>query len=445
MKEGWYGLRNRAASEALVSDEERDRLEKAFFEGDEWKSLNNKRLGRNHLKNALIEMRNKHIKKSIPDLLAEIDKELDACVGRIEQLGEPRNTSTAQFAMISKIATRYSEMASGAVDGHYKRLRGPDMYARKLIRDNLDVFQGCMRHEGVQKQFRTCGEDANLLKDIDQGKWSATLFSVPIYAWIREAIQAYRAMEDGDEVNPEVKGHLWKQQITSWTSISTDSLTTIEMTVDSVNQALFAAACPDKDQRAKLLLWLDDDFRAASTAAKDELKRLVEDENGSVMTYNPLRVENQSAFRIRRTEAIKNELIAKHPELGLMQTSTPAMNINPINAELVINSLLYRDPELIGILNTHDSIAAYYDIALNRFVDNFAFQVIERHLLGPSGPLRLFNSDFITKRLHGEANAHVLNALAGEEPEVAKEREALEEKRKSLEQARKTAQGLKML
>lgn len=445
MKEGWYGLRNRAASELLIDDDERDKLEAEFFEGDEWKSLNDQRLGRAHLKAALIRMRNSHIKRSIPGLVTEIDGQLASCMGRLEYLGEPRTTPTAQFAMINKIATHYSRLASGALDGRYNELNNQDMYARKRIRDDLETFQTMMQQQGVQHPFRTPQEDADGLNGATEVEWAVRFFRVPTYAWIRGAIKGYRALEDSGEVNPEVKSHLWKVQIANWTLIGAKSLSTIERTVDSVNQALFAAACPDKDQLRKLLVWLDDDFRAASNAAKFELDRIIEDENGSVMTYNPRRASKQNELRIKRTAAIKKRMTVSDARVALPQASDPAMNVSHISADLIINSLLHQDPELVGVLSTHDSIAAYHDISLHRFVDNFALQVVERHLLGPSGPLRLFNSEYVTKRLHGEANAQVLNELAGEEPEVAKERAALEKKRASLEEARKRAQGFKML
>ena len=116
-----------------------------------------------------------------------------------------------------------------------------------------------------------------------------------------------------------------------------------------------------------------------------------------------------------------------------------------ISAHFLVNSLIYQNPELVGVLNTHDSLAAYYDVALYRFIDNFALQVVERHLLGPEGPLRLFDSQYVTKRLYGEENRAVLEELAAEEPAVAARREKLGLERRSLEESRKRVQGIRML
>lgn len=390
-------------------------------------------------------MLNNHIKQSIPGLIIDIDEKLKKCTTRLEQLGEPRTTATAQYAMINKIATNYSRMASGAVDGHYKSLKSEEMYARKLIRDALDAFQVQMQERGFQNPFRKADQDAELIRSTDLEGWTANFMDVPTYAWIREGVKGFRAMEDGDEVNPDVKAHLWKQQIVSWNEISSEALSAIERTVESVNRALFATACPDKDILRKLLLWLQDDFRAASQDAKYELKHLLEDEKGGLMTLNPLKLANQIKYRSGRVEAMKQMLIQAYPHMGLPQAAQPAMKVNHIEADLVINSLIHQRPELFGVLNTHDNLAAHYDIALYRFIDNFALQVVERHLLGPKGPLRLFNSDFVTQRLHGEQNAKALAELAGEDSEIANERAKLEKKRESLEDGRKRVQSSKML
>lgn len=390
-------------------------------------------------------MRNNHIRQSIPQLLSDIDKKLNKCVTRIDQLGEPRTTPTAQYAMINKIATNYSRMASGAIDGHYKNLEDEKTYARKLIRDELDAFQIQMQQRGFQKAFQTADQDARVIKSTDADGWTAKFMAVPTYAWIREGVKGFRAMEDGDEVNPDVKAYLWKQQIVSWHEISSDALSAVERTVESVNRALFAKACPDKDILRKLLSWLQDDFQAASKEAKYELKRILEDEKGGLMTLNPLKMAMQISHRNDRIEAMKRTLIEAYPHMGLPQAAEPAMKVSPIQADMVINSLIHQRPELIGVLNTHDTLKTHYNIALYRFIDNFALQVVERHLLGPKGPLRLFNSDFVTQKLHGEENAKVLAELAGEEPAVANERAELEKKRESLEDGRKRVQSFTML
>jgi hypothetical protein len=203
----------------------------------------------------------------MPELILEIDKKLSDCIGSINRLGEERSTPSAQFAMVNRIATNYSKMACGAVDGHYKSLSNEKLYARKLIRDNLDAFQSQMQKHGFQKPFRTGKQDADLIDSAAAADWAPKLLEVDTYDWIRRSIKGFRALEDRDEVNPEVKARLWHEQTASWEKISSDALSIVEQTVDSVNTLLFQEACPDKTLLPKLLLWLHDDFRMVSSVS----------------------------------------------------------------------------------------------------------------------------------------------------------------------------------
>src|SRR6266536_1543285 len=166
-----------------------------------------------------------------------------------------------------------------------------------------------------------------------------------------------------------------------------------------------------------------DDSNKASDEARNELRHLVENEmESSLFTLHPARCERKQWYHDARVQAITAKLKVNHPGLALPQAAQPATKVSHVNAEVLVNSLIYGNAELVGILNTHDSLAAYYNVALYRFIDNFALQVVERHLLGPQGPLRLFTSDYVTQKLYGDEHAVELNDLAGEDPVTAQER-----------------------
>ncbi|KAF5877427.1 putative dynamin family protein [Botrytis fragariae] len=98
-----------------------------------------------------------------------------------------------------------------------------------------------------------------------------------------------------------------------------------------------------------------------------------------------------------------------------------------------------------AVLNTHDSLEAYYELARWRFTDNAATQVIERHQLGPDGPLRLFSPQYVSEKLYGEQNEDALSNLVGENPNKAQKRLGLDSERRSLEESMKRLQAFKML
>ncbi|KFY43146.1 hypothetical protein V495_04136 [Pseudogymnoascus sp. VKM F-4514 (FW-929)] len=446
LKEGWYGLRNRQASEQLITDVERDKLEDEFFKGDDWKYLPRDKLGRNNLKRALVKMRNTHIKQSFPGLLLEIETKLDRCITHIDQLGPPRTTNQAQFVLINQIAMAYSKMTEAALDGRYEIVNDEKLFARRLIRSCLQDFYDSMDKEGLKVPFRDSTEDAKLIGTIPDVEWPGVLLATPTYSWIQEAIERYRGKEDADEVNLPVKTLLWKQQMANWKHIAISALRNVQKTVDSVSSGIIKAACPDKDLGVKLQQWLQDDFAKSSRNAKDELRRLLDDEEGaSLHTLNPLRQEKRQLYQQKRIWDITEAIKAHTPIYEQPHVADPPLKVNAISTSVVIRSILAHDARLVGTLNTHDSLASYYNVAMHRFVDNFATQVVERHLLGPNGPLRLFTSNYVTTHLYGEENAAALDELAGEDPGIAQKRIELCRERDGLQESWKRVQNFRVV
>lgn len=82
------------------------------------------------------------------------------------------------------------------------------------------------------------------------------------------------------------------------------------------------------------------------------------------------------------------------------------------------------------IFHVRKRLELYYMIANNRFIDNVAMQVIERHGLGPKCPLLAFDTDF-SSNLSDED----LERIAGEDESVTRMRERLNKDRSSYKQA----------
>jgi len=391
-------------------------------------------------------MRNQHVKRCMPGVLSEIQGRLENCIDEIEKLGEPRTSNQAQYTLVNRIATRYSMMAEGALNGHYEDLSDDKLFARKQIRDVLTTFQHDMVKSGNRFHFRTGAADAELIDtSLDPSGWGTKFKTAPTYAWISSAIDSYRAKEEVGEVNPEVKDHLWKQQTVKWNKISSLALQNAERTIESVNATLFEKACPDSGLRLRLKTWLQDEFERASSDAKDELERLlVNEREAHLLTLDPRKAQQKQFYHNTRVDAITERYRITMPETA-NPSAADGMSLNPVSSSVIINSLISADAELFGILNTHDSLAAYYDIALYRFIDNFALQVVERHLLGPRGPLRLFNSEYVTEKLYGEEKAKDLSALASEDSVIAQKRLEFEAEKMSLEESKRRVQNFKVL
>ncbi|KAL2845913.1 hypothetical protein BJY01DRAFT_247427 [Aspergillus pseudoustus] len=78
----------------------------------------------------------------------------------------------------------------------------------------------------------------------------------------------------------------------------------------------------------------------------------------------------------------------------------------------------------------HDILKAYYKIALKRFTDNVVLQVVERHILGPNGPVRAFSPDMVNDLDEAE-----LMEIAGESFSTVSTRNDLVAQRERYEKA----------
>ncbi|KAB8295869.1 hypothetical protein EYC80_008690 [Monilinia laxa] len=116
-----------------------------------------------------------------------------------------------------------------------------------------------------------------------------------------------------------------------------------------------------------------------------------------------------------------------------------------IPSDKIVGIELYHDEELALVLNTHNSLEAYYELFRWRLTDNVVLQVIERHLLGSDGPLRLFSPQYVSEKLYGEQNEAALNVLVGENPSKAQKWLDLDTERCNLEESMKRLQAFKML
>jgi hypothetical protein len=95
-----------------------------------------------------------------------------------------------------------------------------------------------------------------------------------------------------------------------------------------------------------------------------------------------LNADNLAAARSER-------VIAGLKRLGFTDGSTYTMDFKDMT------SVAHLSNEASAIYDIHDSLKAYYKVALKRFIDNVCQQVIERNFLGPDGPVNIFKPEFV--------------------------------------------------
>jgi hypothetical protein len=83
-----------------------------------------------------------------------------------------------------------------------------------------------------------------------------------------------------------------------------------------------------------------------------------------------------------------------------------------------------------AVNDIHDTLKAYYKVALKRFTDNVVLQITERLLLGPNGPVKTFSPEMI-----GDLQDIELTDLAGKNFATSSTRNELMNKHERFQKA----------
>lgn len=206
-----------------------------------------------------------------------------------------------------------------------------------------------------------------------------------IYEYIRTKYKESRGTELPGHVNPSLLERLFSEQSRKWQSISTAHVTDIWESISVCHQHLLSEICKsDLTTCGRLAQSFVQEWDASKLRATGVLIRLLEDErNGPLLTRNDEFARNLSAAR---TERIFSRLKA----LGFQDGASNTINFQQLA------SLVHLSNEDFTVYDIHDTLKAYYDVVVKRFIDNVVTQVVEHTLLGSGGPLCLFNTDWVT-------------------------------------------------
>lgn len=203
-----------------------------------------------------------------------------------------------------------------------------------------------------------------------------------------------------------------------------DLMEDLRGSISDTLKVLVENATEEQDLQTSTANWLNSKMPAAIAAASDELSKVVSDE-AHPWTLRPQYSNLQGTLYNRYINYIGKDLAR------LDDRSTPVQWENKIIFWLAQNK------DVDTVLETYVRLKAYHEVAMERFVDNVALQVVERHLLGPSSPLRIFTPSYIVKV--AEEDPELLKSIAGENEDKTERREDITTEIDSLREALESA------
>lgn len=416
LNHGWFVVRNRSTEEVHkgVSFEERRAKEKQFFTKDPWRTLDSDRVGIPALEKFLRKLLFDHIRKEYPSLVEEINALTERCCKDLEALGPRRESSDEQRRMLIEIATEFQSSAKNSLMGFYEMdsLTQKSLRVRMHIQNLNEEFSDKVWKFGHTKSFKgklsTAPESENIPTDPEEEALS-------IYDWIRDAYRQSRGAELPGMVNPGVVQLLFKMQTTKWEKLAANHIARVKERVEAFNIDLLRQKCPDDTLRQKIWIRLRPMFTAVYKKANEELGAILEDERGGILlTYNHYYTTGLDNSRQQRLSDVKQ-------------------SVGPDGVQVTVPKK-HSSNEVQAVDEIHDVLQAFYKVSRRRFVDCVALQVIERHFLGPFGPIRSFSPAFV-----GGLSPEELRAIAGEEQTIIEKRKNLVAKLERLQGAQDIA------
>ena len=422
-------MRNRSSKEILDGEsfEERDRKEGEFFGGGKWKestlafpawnSIDPKVLGIQRLKSTLQDRLYKRVKENFPVLRNKMRSLEAGYKTKIQSMGLPRDKPRDQRVYLSEIQTRYETEVERSLNGDY-RLADDTNHPSRLryhVKGFNDQFESAIRLNATKYPWQMMDQD-----DEADG--------FGILNWINNTWHAHRGSEPRHDAPRSLKKELVKQQTESWEEKTKLYIQQVDDALRACNDDLFIFACKDDTLRLKIREKLETREIKAFENAKAELTEILNDRD-YIDSWNPqleVFIADCQRFRIERQVELQ---LAQQKKALTTDADAPETSVDQVSAR----EQFYKDNK--RIYEVHDWLYAYWQAAYPRFVDNVIIQVVERHLLGPNGPLRLFNRNWIF-----DLEDEELEELVGENEETRAARRDLKERLDGLKNALERAE-----
>ena len=439
LDQGWFGLRNRKPKEAHISDQERDQNESDLFDKPEWAGIRKSQTGIKALMDHIDKERRRRIQESMPKIIAEIRDNLRKCEVEIEKLGEQRDTTAAQRLYAQRFGTELQKMADSALHARYQRIpsEDPKVKLRFRVTDRLEIFQKEITdldkiEDGLR--FRPVQDALNYLaekSDVNPEQW-VKYISLSEYGNIFSEIIKESKISQGTNlpgsISPEVEGKIFQRQSAHWRDIAFDLVNDIKSQVKECHDIFLSLAIPDSRTRGEVFAMTSKTNEAWEVEIDAALEELIDDhQRRPPKTLHPYFTSESQRFDLelrKQIEWIRGHKKAKNaPEqskLGMRAEDEISLDDSPAQLSLELNQ----------IFQVSKRLELYYDIAINRFVDNVAMQVIERHVLGSKCPLLAVNPELLASLSDED-----LQKIAGEDESVTRLRERLKKDRSNYKQA----------
>ncbi|MCJ1384495.1 hypothetical protein MMC17_007612 [Xylographa soralifera] len=431
LKHGRFALRNRKPKEINVTNDERDSLEREEFSKPDWEDVPKDRIGIHSLMTFINAERKNQIRTSMPALIEEIETRQQKCLDELNAMGGERDNTQSQRLYLWKVANHFQQLSDEALSGRSEDavFDKDNTKLRLVVQDRLETFaQQISDPNAIPIPF-----ESHILsprRSASSSVYAAQLGQSDIYSWILQEAKSHRGTDLPGDINCGVKRHLFRRQSAHWGHMAFQLFEEVREMVGLCTDVLLYEVCPDAKLISRVRRFLNNAMIHWIAEARRELTELIEENQKRLLfTLNPLYFSssNRGMQPDPREDAFDgdSDLFSVHTNGRLTPNSnhkTPTKHTDSAKSGIEDMLTSRTGYQVQSVHQIHDSLYSYYNIALWRFVDNVAMQVVERHLLGHKSPIRMLTPEFVGKLSDVE-----LEELAGEDTETTERRKDLRE------------------
>ncbi|KAH6954849.1 P-loop containing nucleoside triphosphate hydrolase protein [Fusarium avenaceum] len=429
---GYFLVRNKGPKSTLDDQSKLDRI----FLTQPWVDLPQDRVGIPALKEELRRLLSQVAEREYPKLLQDVNNKIRKCKKDLDNLGPPRQDERQQRSFLSHIAEAFQDRVRAALAADYNADPVFDQTELRLITQVVnitDLFNEEFQQKAHSRHFYTpglfepisndfiftvaadytSGEIAEIGDLVIHG-YAISPPSEDVMTWIKDIYAQTRGLDLGT-FNPNLVAMAFSAQSRKWGCMTKLYMSKVVITLHRFIASALRSVCQEEHVRLHIWSSIQNDLHERYKRALEQADLLIEVErHKKPYTLNRQFSEALSKSRGRRiTELLQPRARKDNTQYGETQYMVNLADIAKA-AEYKSNSEHLQE-------EIHDILHAYYQLALDRFVDNVFQLAVDYSLLhGPHSPLRVFTQEWVINLESGD-----LGRIAGEAKSTKKSRSKL--------------------
>ncbi|KAL7948152.1 hypothetical protein V8C42DRAFT_316823 [Trichoderma barbatum] len=445
---GWHVIRNRGPKETEVDFDQRDVEEEKFLKTGVWSTLPLASRGVDSLRKSLGATLLKQIRSSLPEVIRDIDANLQNRQKRLAKLGTTRTNPDEMRDYLLTVSTTFHRLAEHAVEGRYNDLffatptvketaRVKFRKLRALLRNLNRAFDITMRTKGATYQIEWDQEQSN--SDTDDGE--DELANIPDYlqpflqlydfpdpapksqSVIKDTIERLASASQGVEFpglpNSDLIMQLFRDQSEPWRRIAECHMNIVTERTRLFVYHLFDYVLEDDKRTRDAILaeCVDPSFESMTEVLRSKLSEILRPYTSGHGL--PLELEFRTGLSKRKVSRMAAQIVNLLDRRDSVAYGTSEYQI--LKHEDVKNIIIEANSGNVSDFGTDiviDMMLTHYEMSIRTFTDNVVHLVLENCLVSKL-------PDIFSTRVVAQMGEEILKRLAEESDEVKLERSQL--------------------